>query len=184
MRDIRESTTLLPGGYINLTDYRSPELLRRFHVLNGSNLVRGVDSDSRIAFLSILLQSVSTPTDSLLLVCHFNASGVDHVAMYESVYQPKVHYWLTSSFHLKRGPLNIDEVQKVLVDRHLYLGDCDSCCDGHEMWSMEGSPKWCCRRTAYVMVYEISPVLVLLLIICAVFYGMSKFPDCSGDICY
>ena len=179
MQDIRDSTTLLPGGYINLTDSQSPGFLHRFHVLNGSNLVRGVDSDSRTAFLSIWVQSMEIPTDSLLVICQFDDSGLDHVG----VYQSNSVDWKISAVEKAGGPMDIDDVQDLLLDRYMRLDDSqkmDTCCDRYctvlKIWSMEGQTKRCCRWTGHVTNNYVAPVFVLVILSVLYVIGMGMNP--------
>ena len=165
--DIERSTTLYPGAYIDLKDSQSPRRLHHFHKFSGSNLVRGVDSNSRTAFLSMHLYGVNTP-DSLLLICHFNASGLDHVGTYRAVYQPDNINWQTSSVELKCGPMDIDRVRKVLVDKYLDLRGYDRLCYQwfrvnkglQKMWTMEGKYKRHYRRTTHAVKYQLPPLLI------------------------
>lgn len=153
MLDIQELVTLFPAGSLDLSDSQSPDFLHRFHIRNGTHLVRGVDWDSRTAFMSIWLQNVVTPTNSLLFICHFNEDGLERVTAHLS----NSRDWEISTVDV---PMNMENLQKLLVDQHgefipwereymdlKFSGTCH--------WSMEGIAKRRRRRSALVTKYGI-----------------------------
>ena len=142
MLDIEESIPLIPGGYIDLSHSHSSALLYRFHAVNEHNLVRGMDSVSNFTFLSILLHSVITGTQSFLLICRFNASGLEGVAaMHVDSASSEFEAW---SWELP-DPITIGDLQQLLVDRYKMI----DIMGYPEMWTMEGKIKRCCRWTVH-----------------------------------
>ena len=141
--------------------------------------MRGLDADSNTTFLSIWLQSIDRPTDSLLLIYHFNASGLDRLVIYES----NVVDWRVSAINLGHGLTNITNLQKLLVDQHtefapwLYVSWCH--CSSHftefhynipRIWSMEGRNKRCCRWIAHAAKYTVLPALACGTVIFLILY--------------
>ena len=152
MEDIEKKVILFTGGPLDLSDGRSLRLLHRFQALNGHKLVRGLNYGSpRTAFLSVWMQSLKTPTESLLVICRFNATGLQDITMCRS----NTVYWDIAFY--ERHPIgSIAELQKLLVDGQMELY-------GHT-WTMEYENMCCCRKSAFCT--QLCPMIIAWFLLC------------------
>ena len=152
MEDIEKKVIMFTGGPLDSSDGRSLRLLHRFQALNGHKLVRGLNYGSpRTAFLSVWMQSLKTPTESLLVICRFNATGLQDITMCRS----NTVYWDIAFY--ERHPIgSIAELQKLLVDGQMELY-------GHT-WTMEYENMCCCRKSAFCT--QLCPMIIAWFLLC------------------
>lgn len=175
MEDIKESIVLIPGASLYLCPLclwsnsvrhtlrrhsciikNGINSLRHFHDQSQNIMVRGLDTSSKQDFLSILLQDADGNEKKLLLICTFDAFGIDDSRSF-----------LFEGDNLIRkfdGP-DIINLQRLLVKQHGPIAGVLG------VWTMESKCKRCtriCRNTMKELTTKLllSACIILIVFLC------------------
>lgn len=131
MEDIEISIIMFPGAYIDLNGSLICPIrsLRRFHEHSKRNIVRGLDSSSKHAFLSVALRSDTNNERTLLLLCTFDPFGMSDSRLYE---------W-RETIREYDGP-KIGDLHDLLAEEYKAFSNVDG------VWTMESTLKRRSRR--------------------------------------